>query len=256
MKTILITGASSGIGEGLALGYAEHYRAEGVHLFLTGRNGERLEQVSAACRAKGADVSANVVDVTDRTAMKDWVETLPALDIVIANAGVSGGFSGQELSRITDDYTIFDVNLYGVLNTVYPALPPMIERKAGQIVIISSLAGFLPMPSAPAYSASKVAVRFYGEALASKLKPHNIAVSVVCPGFIKSRMTDANDFPMPFLMKTDDAIRKIIKGIEARKPRIAFPWMMVLPLAFLAALPSWISRAIFACLPQKKPLAK
>ncbi len=255
MKNILITGASSGIGEEMAVQYA----APDVGLFLSGRDKDRLENVAAKCRDKGAFVATQVIDVADRPAMADWItgilQTYP-LDIVIANAGVSGGFGGQAIEDITRDYKIFDVNLLGVLNTIYPVLPSMVSRKSGQIVILSSLASFVPMPSAPAYSASKVAVRFYGEALAVKLKPHNIRVSVICPGFIRSRMTDTNDFPMPFFMETEVAVRKIIDGISKGKVMVEFPWVMVLGLKLLRILPSAFIRLLFGALPDKKLLPK
>lgn len=256
MKSILITGASSGIGEELALFYA----APGVRLFLSGRDKNRLEAVAAKCRAKGGGADIAVIDVCAREAMAEWIsgcgEQVGGLDLVIANAGISGGFGGQDIRDIVQDYKIFDVNLQGVLNTIYPALPQMVAKKSGQIVIISSLAGFVPMPSAPAYSASKAAVRFYGEALAAKLKPYHIAVTVICPGFIKSRMTDENEFPMPFLMETDKAVRYMAAAIDKRQVRVDFPVQMAMSLKLLSLLPSVVRRAVFACLPDKKHLPK
>ena len=252
-RHILITGASSGIGEGLAITYARH----GVTLYLTGQNEERLASVAKRCQEKGATIFTNTVNVCDRTAMNQWIATICAehpLDLVIANAGISGGFDGQSLERITDDYKIFDTNLNGVLNTIYPVIPVMVSQKSGQIVIISSLASFMPMPSAPAYAASKAAVRFYGEALTVKLAPYGIAVSVVCPGFIKSRMTDKNTFPMPFLMETEPAVALIKGKIDRKIPFISFPLPMILAIKCMTILPRPITRAIFAWLPNKKSL--
>jgi len=250
MKKILITGASSGLGEE----FARQYATSGISLYLTGRDSERLQQIATFCRNKGANVTEKVIDVTDRNGLSAWIKDISApegLDLVIANAGISGGFSGQSLEDITNDYKIFDINLMGVLNTIYPALPDMVKRKSGQIVIISSMASFIPMPSAPAYSASKVAVRFYGESLRSKVAAFNIKVTVICPGFIKSRMTAVNDFPMPFLMDTEKAVEIMMKGIEAGRPRISFPWMVAIPLKIFAALPTWVSSKIFSFLPNK-----
>lgn len=255
MKNILITGASSGLGEEFAYQYA----AAGVKLFLCGRDAARLDQVAASCRTKGAEAFAKVLDVTDRAAMSAWIGEISAevgLDLVIANAGISGGFSGQEIEDITKDYQIFDTNLSGVLNTIYPALPDMVAKKSGHIVLISSLAGYVPMPSAPAYSASKAAVRFYGEALRTKLSAFNVQVTVICPGFIVSRMTDANDFQMPFLLETKDAVSRMIREIEQKNPRFSFPWQMSITLKLLALLPTALSSAIFARLPDKKDLPK
>lgn len=255
MKNILITGASSGIGESLAVEYA----APTTRLFLSGRDAKRLASVADTCRNKGAIVEEQIINVCDRYAMAQWIHTVAdthGLDLVIANAGISGGFDGQSLDRITDDYKIFDTNLNGVLHTIYPALPSMIARQSGHIVMISSLASFVPMPSAPAYAASKAAVRFYGEALATKLEPHNITVTVICPGFIKSRMTDKNSFPMPFLMDTNIASRYIIRKINQKARRVIFPWQMSLMIKTLSILPSALTHAIFAWLPDKKSLPK
>lgn len=253
MKNILITGASSGLGEE----FARQYAASGVTLYLCGRNSDRLNQVAALCRTKGATVHERAIDVTDKSAMHGWVSEISrphGLDLVIANAGISGGVIGSAIEDIAKDHQIFDINLTGVLNTIYPALPAMAAKKSGHLVLISSLAGFVPMPSAPAYSASKAAVRFYGEALRSKVATYGINVSVICPGFIKSRMTAVNDFKMPFLLETEDAVRHMIAEIAKKKPRICFPWQMAMGLKILALLPACVSSAIFAYLPDKKPL--
>ncbi len=249
-KNILITGASSGLGEE----FARQYASPETRLYLAGRNTLRLENVAAFCRSKGAEVIAKTIDVTDRSGMSEWIlsiNQINGLDLVIANAGISGGFSGQALEDIVNDYKIFDINLTGVLNTIYPALPDMARRRTGQIVIISSLAGFVPMPSAPAYAASKAAVRFYGEALRSKVAAFDIKVTVICPGFIKSRMTDVNTFPMPFLLNTTPAVTYMISKIDNGAPRIDFPWMTAIPLKILGLLPNRLRSVILGHLPEK-----
>jgi len=113
----------------------------------------------------------------------------------------------------------------------------MKQRGRGQIAIVSSLAGFRGMPSAPAYSASKAAVKVYGEALRGELHEDGIGVTVVCPGFVKSRITDRNEFHMPFLMEADDAARIILRGLERNRARICFPWPMHAAAWLLGALP-------------------
>ena len=237
-QSILITGASSGIGEALALEFAQ----AGVRLVLGGRATERLAAVSAACRMRGAEVEATAVDVVDRSAVAEWIEAADrrsALDLVIANAGVSGGtLQGTESEE--QARRIFAVNIDGVLNTVFPILPAMLARRRGQIGLMSSLAGYRGFPGAPAYGASKAAVRVWGEALRGDLQPAGIGVSVIMPGFIKSPMTDANDFPMPFLMPAERAARIIRRGLEANRARIAFPWQT----AFLAWLIGALSPAL------------
>lgn len=232
---VLITGASSGIGEALARDYAE----SGRFLALSGRDEERLRAVAEACRGFGAEVAAQTVDVADRDATAEWIRGIDAdhpLDLVIANAGISAGTGGRGESE-NQARDIFAVNLAGVLNTVWPALGPMRERRQGQIAIISSIAAFRGLPGAPAYSASKAAVKTYGEALRGWLAPEGIRVSVVCPGFVRTRMTDNNPYSMPFIMDAAKAARIIRRGLERDKARIAFPWPMYFLVWLLGALP-------------------
>jgi len=254
VKHVVITGASSGIGQALAEALAK----PNVTLSLTGRNAARLRSVADTCRAKGATVQEGLVDVTEPDALADWLlardDDTPVTHI-IANAGISGGthglFQGEDEAQIK---ALFDVNFYGVLNTIMPLKSRMIARGAGQIVIMSSLAGYRGWAGAPAYCASKAAIRVYGEALRTALAPHNVKVTVVCPGFIRSRMTDANDFPMPFLMDTDKAARLILKKLAKNPAHIAFPWPMVWALRVLNALPEPFLRPLLQNAPAKSSL--
>jgi short-subunit dehydrogenase len=246
---ILITGASSGLGEALAL----YYAAPGVRLALSGRNKSRLEEVARQCEGKGAAVASAVLDATDRSAMEKWIQDTDAfmpLDLVIANAGISGG-TGNEGEPFDQAREIFRVNLDGVLNTLSPVLPLMVQRHSGQVAIISSLAGFRGFPGAPAYSASKGAVRFYGEALRGALWHTGVKVNVVCPGFVRTRMTDSNGFKMPFLMDVDKAAALIANGLSKDKSRIAFPWPLHFGVWFLSILPDRICQEIVKRLPAK-----
>ena len=242
-SSIVITGASSGIGEALALDYA----APGVALGLNGRDSARLEAVAKACRAKGAVVEATPIDVTDRQALGAWLEQFDdshPVDLLIANAGISIDKDNSSL----DDFAIirrtFDVNLGGVLNSVEPLLPRMTQRRAGQVAVVSSLAGFIGLPYSASYNASKAAVRVWGESIRLVLKRSSIGVSVICPGFVVSRMTAKAPFPMPFLMSAERASSIIRKGLARNKARIAFPfgtkaavWLgMTLPAGWTARL--------------------
>lgn len=251
-RNILITGASSGIGEALAYRYA----APGVTLHFSGRDMARLDAVAGACRAKGAVVHPVRLDVTDRAAMQRWIAEADAqttLDLIIANAGVSGGTAGRIFGEPLDEARhIFDVNLMGVLNTIEPILPVMMDRGRGQIAIISSLAGFRGMPGAPAYSASKGAVRFYGEALRGAVRRTGVAVNVICPGFVESRMTAANDFPMPLLMNADKAALIIHRGLARNRGRIAFPLPTHCMSWLMSILPDALMQRILAKLPSKQ----
>lgn len=249
-RCVLITGASSGIGAALANVYAQ----KGRTLLLTGRNGERLEEVANACRDKGAEVKTAIIPVQERTGMEDLLnrwDDAHIIDLAIANAGISAGMGGTSKEHIQRVYDIFDINVTGVLNTLHPLIPRMAARKSGQLAIMSSLAGFRGLPSAPAYSASKSAVMSYGLGLAGRLKKHGVTVSVICPGFIRSRITDANDFPMPFFMEADKAAKLIQRRLAKGRLRIAFPWQMALGVWFLSLLPAAIGNYLLARSPSK-----
>lgn len=233
-STILITGASSGIGEALALAYAK----AGVTLILTGRNIDRLETVADQCRTLGARVDTLCLDVTDRAGMEkhlDQIFEATPLDLVIANAGIAGS-DGEDIGRATR--RILDVNINGVVNTVLPSLDHMRQRGSGQIAIVSSIAGFRGLPSAPAYCASKAAVKAWGEGLRSRYERDGVQVSVICPGFVKSRMTDKNEFRMPFLMTAEKAAGIIRRGLARNKGRIVFPLPMHIAVWLMTVLPS------------------
>lgn len=257
-STILITGASNGLGAALARIYA----LPGSLLFLSGRNRERLEAVAEICRARGAQVHMQIMDVKNRDAMAEWVtgcDRARPIDLVIANAGISGG-TGTKQPRAggmhpteTEAQTreIFDTNVNGVLNTVLPIIPAMVSRRRGQIALISSLSAMRGLPSAPAYSASKAAVKHYGEALRGMLSKAGVKVNVVCPGYIKTQMTEANDFPMPFIMSADKAADIIARGLARNRSRIAFPLRLHVPLWILSCLSPGLTDRFFAALPAK-----
>ena len=248
-KSILITGGSSGIGEALALAYA----GPGVFLALTGRDRGRLERVAGLCRDAGAEVAAQIVDVRDDKALADWMaaqDRAHPLDLVIANAGVSAGTgSFGETDRQVRD--ILAVNVEGVVNTVLAAAALMRPRRRGQIALMSSMAAFRGFPGAPAYCASKATVRVWGEALRGMLKRDGLGVTVICPGYVKSRMTAKNDFPMPFLMEADRAAAIIRRGLAANKARIVFPRRLFSVVWLLALLPPAWTDPLLARLPEK-----
>lgn len=249
--SILITGGSSGIGAALAAAYA----GPGASLALGGRDAERLDATAEICRGLGAEVSCARLDVADRDPLADWiasVDRLTPLDLVIANAGVSAGTSGVPGARglygesEAQARRIFQINLEGVLNTVHAAIPLMRARGRGQIALMSSLAGFRGLPGAPAYSASKAAIKSYGEALRPTLKPHGVGVTVICPGFVDSRITELNDHPMPFKMEAAAAARLIKRRLERNPARIAFPWPLYGLVSLFAALPAALTDGVFA----------
>ncbi len=248
-QSIFITGASSGLGRALAVAYA----GEGVVLFLCGRNKERLYETAAKCKEKGAVVYTYLFDVTDAFAVQETImnaDSVHPLDLVIANAGISGGVLGEAEDSVQTRH-VFNTNINGVINTVLPALDRMRKRGSGQIGIIASIAGYRGLPSAPAYSASKACVKAWGEALRGWLHHEGIRVNVICPGFVKTPLTDVNRFPMPFLMSPEKAAQIIQKGLSKNKAVIAFPWPMALAGWFLSAMPSVLIHPILRHMPKK-----
>lgn len=246
---VLITGASSGIGTALALAYAR----PGALLSLAGRDEARLNDIAATARSRGAEIDAAVLDVRDRDAMAAWVvaaDQRRPVDLVIANAGISGGTHGGPESA-EQTRAVFAVNLDGALNTVLPLIPRMTARRSGQIALISSLAGHRGFPGAPAYCGSKAALKVWGESLRGELAIHGVKVNVVMPGFIKSPMTDVNDFPMPFLMSAERAAEIVRKGLAKDRARIAFPWPMAMMAWFVATLSPAILDPLLRRLPKK-----
>jgi len=246
-NAILITGASSGIGAALA----QHYAAEGVYLALSGRDRDRLEEVAERCRDRGAEVAPEAIDVTDKEAMRAWiagVDDAHPLDLVIANAGV-GITPSREVPVDEATERTFAINVHGVFHTIHPALERMKARQRGQIAIMSSIAGYMGLPTAAPYSASKVAVKAYGDALRGAYWGR-VRVNVICPGFIESPMTARNRFPMPFLWSADKAAQVIARRLARNRGIITFPWPMWLALATLSRLPRGL--AIFLMRRQRR----
>lgn len=252
---ILITGASSGLGAALAREYAA--APETKILSLSGRNKDRLENTAKACQRSGLAIHTQTIDVRNQTAVKDYIEardqTMP-VDLVIANAGISGGTAGAEDLYESPDQAaaIWQTNMDGALHTIWPLIPRMKKRGYGQIALMSSLSAFAGWPGAPSYSASKAALRVYGEALEPTLRDHGINVSVICPGFIKTPLTDVNNFPMPMLLDADKAANIIHRGLRKGRPRIAFPLPVYFCAAFLGVLPYIGRRWLLKAMPTKK----
>lgn len=230
-RHVLITGASSGIGAALARRLA----APGRRLTLMGRNEARLAEVASACAGEVATVA---VDVVDAAAMRHAVGSAFAaapIDLLVANAGISGGPASSLMA----------VNVQGVVNTVEPALPLFLGRGSGQIAIMSSLAGFRGLPNAPAYCASKAAVRIYGEGLRPRLARDGVRLSVICPGFIATPLTAQNPFPMPFLMSAERAALRIVRGLARNRRRIAFPRRLYWPILLGTLLPPALTDPLY-----------
>jgi NADP-dependent 3-hydroxy acid dehydrogenase YdfG len=230
-RHVLITGASSGIGAALA----RRLDRSGRRLTLMGRDRARLGGLAETCAGEAVTVA---IDVRDAAAMRGAVEDAFArapVDLLVANAGISGG----------DPAVLMAVNVQGIVNTVEPALPLLRAQGRGQLALMSSLAGFRGMPNAPAYCASKAAVRLYGEGLRGRLRRAGIRVSVICPGYIETPLTAGNPFPMPFLMSAEGAAERIVAGLASDRARIAFPRRLYWATVLGSLLPTALTDPIY-----------
>lgn len=249
-KSILITGASSGIGEALALLYAQ----PGTNLFLSGRNRERLMSVAEQCRDRGAEVHPKLLDVREIEQMNNWMREADAtvpLNLVIANAAISAH------QTRSDDFEeqgreIIDVNVNGISNTVFPALGVMRARKSGQIAIVSSAAAFYGLSSTPAYSASKAANKALGEGLRARYGQEGVDVCVICPGKVFTPMGEKNDYNVPFGYTAEKAAKVIKRGLARNKARITFPIPVALAVWLLTTMPASLANRLTQNLPRKE----
>ena len=249
MRRILLTGASSGLGAGLARDYA----ADGVELALIGRNGDRLEAVAAECRAAGATVRTGQLDVAEAEPLADWIAAWAAaapVDLAVACAGTSAGPAAighaEGIALATRQVR---TNLLGCMNTIEPLLPGMIEARAGHVAVVASVAGYRGLPYSPAYSASKAGVRAYGEALRALLRPVGLSVTVIVPGFFDTPMTDRFKGDKPMLKSLPNMVRVVRRGLDRRQARIVHPRLLGLGLQAADLLPAPIGDEILRRVP-------
>ena len=228
ISSVLITGASSGLGAGLAKNYA----APGMHLVLTGRDPARLEATAAVCRDKGATVSIGLFDLRESEPFGTWLaaqDDAAPFDLVIAAAGVSAGTGEGDMPEgVALAAMQVRANLLGTIHTVEPLLPRLIARGKGQVAVVASTAALRGLPYSPAYSASKAGIRAYGEGLRALLRPKGVDVSVIVPGFFDTPMTDRWKGPTPFMMSLDKMVAAVRKGLDAHRSRIVVPRLLAL----------------------------
>ena len=225
-KAVLITGASSGIGRDLALLLASF----GSRLVLVARRAGLLEALEGECRAAGApDVLSMPADVADEAAMAGVrdrsLERFGFVDIVIGNAGV-GGLNPGDNFDLALHRKFVEVNIMGLAYTLVPFIPSMIERRAGHLVGVSSLAAFRGLPKAASYSSTKAAQGVFLESLRVDLRPHGIAVTAIHPGFVETPMTDHDEFRMPFKVTARRSSVLIAEALRDRRPVFLYPWPM------------------------------
>ena len=241
-RTILITGASRGLGAALARAYA----APDVHLILTARTLKALDIVCADCVAKGATVTPLILDLVRLESLKQMLEALALLDLpdlVIANAGVfSGRHETGELEDVSEQTFQLEVNLSGTIRLVDPLIRRMQQRRSGHVVLISSLAALQPQPDSPAYSASKAGIATWGLAIRDDLADHNVRISVVYPGHVVSDQTAVHVGALPGIISADKAAAIICKGIARNRERIIFPQHLRVLIALSNLLPGWLRR--------------
>jgi len=239
MSVTVITGASSGIGSALAPLLA----AEGHTLALLARRTELLDEIANEINQKGGKAAAYSCDVANRDEVEKvfsrCVEELGPIEVLIANAGIGEStparkFDGSVVAKV------MEVNYFGAVYCIEQVLPAMIERGSGHIVGVSSLASYIGMPGSGAYCASKAALSSMLTSLRVELRPKGVDVTTICPGFIRTPMTDRNRFKMPFLMELDDAAVLMQRSIKRRDAEFSFPWALSAPVRLARLLPTGI----------------
>lgn len=234
---VVITGASRGIGAALALSYAK----PNTTLGLIGRDQHALSSIASQCQHRGAETQLGLLDIRETNALHEWLATFDQqypIDLIIANAGITNQIgSDNQAEHLQAIHRLLDINLKSAIDTIHPLVDNMRQRGAGQIALVSSLAAYRGMPVTPAYCASKAAVKAYGEALRGWLAPEGIRVNVICPGFVKSDMSDSFPGSRPFLITPDKAARIIQKGLTRNKACIAFPFPLNIGMWFIGWLP-------------------
>jgi short-subunit dehydrogenase len=222
-QRIFITGASSGIG----LALARHYINEGAKVGLVARRAEVLNELA---KELGANCSVYVADVRDAESIAKLAQKFMLQygvpDVVIANAGVSRGTLSEFQQDIVAFKAVFDTNVLGMLHTFQPFISAMRDVRKGQFVGIASVAGIRGLPGAGAYSASKAAVISYLESLRVEIAPYGIVVTTIAPGYIRTPMTEVNQYKMPFLMNVDTAAKKFAHAIQRKRRFVVIPWQM------------------------------
>lgn len=245
-KIVFLTGASSGIGEALAIEIAKR----GAILGLLARREEMLKELAEKCETVGGKARVFAADVVDAEAVQKSADALRdefgRIDILIANAGIGG--NNKETRELQPEAVkkVIDINLIGAVNSVHAVLPQMLERGSGQLVAISSLAGFRGIPKSAAYSASKAGMTAFFESVRLDVMHKGVDVTIIQPGFIKTPLTAGRKSKMPFMMELEDALPNFLRAIEKRKKFAAFPWQIATLVRAGRMFPTWLYDKIAA----------
>jgi short-subunit dehydrogenase len=238
-QVAVVTGASSGIGRALARRLA----ALGCRVGLVARQAEPLRDLADEITRGGGRAAFETCDVGDRAqtvaAIRGLAERLGPVDLLVANAGV-GMPTIVEPLNVADTETMCRVNFLGVVYAVEAVLPDMLRRGSGHLAAVSSLGAYKGMPGESGYCASKAAVSTYLEGLRIQLRDRGIAVTTVCPGFVRTPMTEINDFHMPWLLTADQAAGKIVRALARRRKVYNFPWQTTLLMKLTRWAPDWL----------------
>ena len=241
MKRVLITGASSGIGKQLA----EDYAKEGYHVFACARSSEKLQELSEKSEGK---ITSIIVDVSEKKDVEVKFANLEDLDLIILNAGTCeyvdvDHFDSSLFARV------FKVNFFGVVYSVEFLLSKI--NKGGKIAIIGSQARLLPFTRSEAYGRSRAAIDYFTKSLSVDLARRDVSVHAVDPGFVKTPLTDKNDFSMPFLISVEEASKSLRRSLEKGELFISFPKSLSRILSLCHLLPARAQRAISLYLKDK-----
>jgi NAD(P)-dependent dehydrogenase (short-subunit alcohol dehydrogenase family) len=245
---VIISGASSGLGFALA----RHYIERGATVAAFARRGELLQALATEFPDQ---VYCYVLDVRDvaavQNAANDFIARVGVPDVVIANAGVSVGTLTEYAEDLDAFQQVMDINVLGMVKTFQPYVAAMRAARSGSLVGIASVAGFRGLPGASAYSASKAAAISYLESLRVELHGSGVKVVTICPGYIKTRMTAVNPYPMPFILDADEAARRMVRAIARQTSYTVIPWQMNLVGRVLKMLPNWLYDRLFVNAPRK-----
>ncbi len=254
-RIAVITGASSGIGWALARALA----AQGCKVGLVARRGEQLAALAAEIEQFGGIAAHAVGDVSERQQALDAIHEvagrLGPVDLLVANAGVGAPTTVEPLN-VGDVEKMFRVNVLGVVYSLEAVLPQMLERRSGHLAAVSSLAAYKGLPGESGYTASKAAVNVFMDGLRVQLRNKGVAVTTICPGFVKTPMTEVNEFKMPFLMSAERAAERIVAALERKRKVYNFPWQLAFMMKLSRWAPDWLLDRMMHTYNEKPPFPK